>query len=103
MKLTRPQNMPEKMKSFAGEPVVLEIKASRPNAEVKWCLNGREIEGGSNVRITVDGLIHRLNIHSPTLEDSGTYTCDAVDGKVDFQVQVLGKKQFHGDTSCDSE
>ncbi|TMS11465.1 Obscurin-like protein 1 [Larimichthys crocea] len=83
--LTRPKNMPDKLESFAGKPIVLEIEMSRPNAEVKWWLNGREVEESSNITITQDGLIRRLTIHSPTPEDSGKYTCDAVDDKIDFQ------------------
>ncbi|KAM6958098.1 obscurin-like protein 1a [Tautogolabrus adspersus] len=86
--LTRPQNMLDKLESLTGKPIVLEIKVSRPSAEVKWWLNGREIQESSNVTITEDGLIHRLTIHSPTPEDSGKYTCDAVDDKIDFQVKV---------------
>ncbi|XP_041822214.1 obscurin-like protein 1a [Chelmon rostratus] len=86
--LTRPQNMPDKLESFAGKPIVLEIEVSRPSAEVRWWLNGREIEESSNVTLTEDGLLHRLTIHSPTPEDSGKYTCDAVDAKLDFQVKV---------------
>lgn len=93
MKLTRPQNMPDKVESFAGEPVVLEIEVSRPNAEVTWWLNGREIKGSSNVTITDDGFFQRLTIQSPTPEDSGKYTCDAVDDKIDFQVNVTGKRE----------
>ncbi len=85
--------MPDKLESFAGKPIVLEIEVSRPNSEVKWWLNGREIEESSNITITEDGLIHRLTIHSPTPEDTGKYTCDAVDDKVDFQVKVSGKRQ----------
>ncbi|KAM8722669.1 obscurin-like protein 1a [Acanthopagrus schlegelii] len=86
--LTRPDNMPDILESFAGKPIVLEIEVSRPNAEVKWWFNGREIEESSNVTITEDGLTHRLTIHSPTPEDSGKYTCDALDDKIDFQVKV---------------
>lgn len=86
--LTRPQNMSDNMKSFAGEPLVLEVEVSRPNADIQWLVNGREIEKSSNVTITEEGLIHRLTILSPTPEDSGKYTCDAVDNKIDFQVKV---------------
>lgn len=103
VKLIRPQNMPDKLESFAGKPIVLEIEVSRPNAEVKWWLNGREIEESSNVTITEDGFIHRLTIQSPTPEDSGKYTCDAVDDKIDFQVKVSGKRQCQvrsGDDFC---
>uniref|UniRef100_A0A8D0AXJ3 Obscurin like cytoskeletal adaptor 1a n=1 Tax=Sander lucioperca TaxID=283035 RepID=A0A8D0AXJ3_SANLU len=88
---------------FAGKPIVLEIEVSRPSAEVKWWLNGREVEESSNITITEDGLIRRLTIHSPTPEDSGKYTCDAVDDTIDFQVKVSGKRQCHvsfGDDFC---
>lgn len=92
--LTRPQNTLDKLESFAGKPIVLEIEASRPNAEVKWWLNGREIEESSNVTITEDGFIRRLTIHCPSPADSGKYTCDAVDDRIDFQVKVSGKRQL---------
>lgn len=79
------------MESFSGEPVVLEVKVSRPNAGVRWLLDGREIQAGSNAIITEDGLVRRLTILSPALGDSGKYTCDAVDDAMDFQVKVTGK------------
>uniref|UniRef100_A0A3P9CN39 Obscurin-like protein 1 n=1 Tax=Maylandia zebra TaxID=106582 RepID=A0A3P9CN39_9CICH len=86
--LTCPKDIAEKLESLAGKPVILEIEVSRPNAEVKWLINGEEIQQSSNVTITEDGLIRRLTIHSPTPEDSGKYTCDAMDDKIDFQVKV---------------
>ncbi|XP_023276058.1 obscurin-like protein 1 [Seriola lalandi dorsalis] len=86
--LTLPKNTPDKLDSFAGKPIVMEIEVSRPSAEVKWWLNGKEIEENSNVTITEEGLIRRLTIHVPTPKDSGKYTCDAGDDKIDFQVKV---------------
>lgn len=73
---------------------------SRPGAEVKWWLNGREVEESSNIAITEEGLIHRLTIHSATPEDSGKYTCDAADDKIDFEVKVSGKRPCFGDDFC---
>lgn len=90
MTLTRPQNTPDKLECLAGEPIVLEIQVSRSSAEVVWRLNGREVEESSNVTITEDGLINRLTIHCPNPDDSGKYTCDAVDDKIDFEVKVSG-------------
>ncbi|KAM9836161.1 obscurin-like protein 1a [Aulostomus maculatus] len=87
--LSRPNNTPDKLESFGGKPIVLEIEVSRPNAEVTWWRNGKEIEESSSTVITEDGLIRRLTIHSPSPTDSGNYTCDAVDDKLDFQVKVL--------------
>ncbi|KAM3585641.1 uncharacterized protein V6R79_023469 [Siganus canaliculatus] len=86
--LTRPQNTPDKLQSVAGQPVVLEVEVSRLNADVRWLLNGREVEESSNITITEDGLIRRLTIHSPSPEDSGKYTCDAGNDEIDFQVKV---------------
>lgn len=98
MKLSRPQNMPEKLESNAGEPIVLETEVSRPNAVVKWWMNGSEIVESSNVTMTADGFIHRLTIHSPTPEDSGKYSCDVIDDKIDFHVTVTGENP--GEGSC---
>ncbi|XP_061633474.1 obscurin-like protein 1a isoform X2 [Phyllopteryx taeniolatus] len=86
--LSRPTNTSGKVECLAGKTVVLEVKASRLNAEVKWLLNGQEIEGSHFVTITKNGLLRHLEIHSPSPADSGTYSCDAVDDKLDFQVTI---------------
>ncbi|XP_058472406.1 obscurin-like protein 1 [Solea solea] len=87
--LTRPKDTPDKLQSIAGQPIVMEIQVSRPSAQVKWRLSGEEIEESSNITITEDGLTRRLTIHDPAPKDSGQYTCDAADDRVDFQVKVL--------------
>ncbi|KAG7502030.1 obscurin 1 [Solea senegalensis] len=87
--LSRPKDTPDKLQSVAGQPIVMEIQVSRPSAQVKWRLSGEEIEASSNVTITEDGLTRRLTIHDPAPKDSGQYTCDADDDRVDFQVKVL--------------
>uniref|UniRef100_A0A3Q2E3N7 Obscurin like cytoskeletal adaptor 1a n=1 Tax=Cyprinodon variegatus TaxID=28743 RepID=A0A3Q2E3N7_CYPVA len=86
--LSRLKNTPDRLEGFAGKPIVLEIEVSRPTAEVKWLLDGKKIEQSSDITIVEDGLFRRLIINSPTPEDSGKYTCDAVDDQIDFQVKV---------------
>ncbi|CAG5934228.1 obscurin-like protein 1a [Menidia menidia] len=86
--LTRPENKPDRLDTCAGKPIVLETEVSRVTAEVKWWLNGIEVKPSDNVTITEDGSIRRLTIHNPTPEDSGVYTCNAMDDKIDFQVKV---------------
>uniref|UniRef100_A0A8C6U010 Obscurin like cytoskeletal adaptor 1a n=1 Tax=Neogobius melanostomus TaxID=47308 RepID=A0A8C6U010_9GOBI len=88
--ITGRSNVPEKLKCSTDKPVVLEVEVSRPNAEVKWLVEGREIGDSSNVTKTEDGLIRRLTIHCPSPDDSGRYTCEAVDDRIDFQVKVSG-------------
>lgn len=89
--ITRPEDTPERVESFVGKPIVLEIEVSRPTAVVKWLLNGKEIKESSNFSITEDEIIRRLTINFPSVEDSGKYTCDAIDDRIDFQVKVSGK------------
>lgn len=86
--------MSDEVSSFSGEPIVLEIAVSRPSAGVKWWLDGKEIQESENITITEDGLIRCLTIHSPTPVDSGKYTCNAVDDKIDFQVKITGTNLF---------
>lgn len=89
--LSHSENTPERLECFVGKPIVLEVKVSRPTAEVKWLLNGKEIKESSNIAITEDKIVRRLTISSPLVEDSGKYTCDAIDDHIDFQVKVSGK------------
>ncbi|XP_056156999.1 obscurin-like protein 1a [Lampris incognitus] len=88
VKLTCPKKTSGKVESFAGEPIVLEVAVSRTNAEVKWLMDGRELQESSNISITKDGLVRRLTIHSPGQVDSGKYTCNALEDNIDFQVKV---------------
>lgn len=90
VKLSRPTNMPDIMEAVAGSPFVLEVEVSRPNAEVKWLVNGREVEEGGKLNVSTEGLVHRLTIQSATPEDSGTYCCQVAGDQVDFQVHVSG-------------
>ena len=53
------------------------------------------MEESSDVTATEDGLIRRLTINSPRAGDSGKYTCDAVDDKVEFTVNISGKDIYN--------
>ncbi|KAI2663414.1 Obscurin-like protein 1 [Labeo rohita] len=74
--------------NFAGKPVVLELEVSRDNAEVCWMKDGVKVEESSNITITENGLTRKLTIHFPTLNDSGIYTCNAMDDTLDFKVKI---------------
>lgn len=75
---------------FTGDPVVLELEVSRSNAEVCWMKDGVKVEESSDITITDNGLVRKLTIHSPTLKDSGIYTCNAIDDTMDFIVKING-------------
>lgn len=95
MTLSRPKNMPDTLEAVAESPLVLEVEVSRPNAVVKWWVNGREVEEGGKLNVSTEGLVHRLIIQSATPEDSGTYSCQAAENQVNFQVHVSGTKTHH--------
>ncbi|KAK7889618.1 hypothetical protein WMY93_025178 [Mugilogobius chulae] len=86
--LSRPKNLPETLKCCTDQALVLEVEVSRPNADVTWLVDGQKIQENQNVSISADGLIRRLTVHCPSVSDSGTYTCDAVDDLMHFQVKV---------------
>ncbi|KAM9820390.1 obscurin-like protein 1a [Neosynchiropus ocellatus] len=86
--LSRPKSTADKLECIVGEPIVLEIEVSRTDATVQWLFNGIEITESRNVTFTEDGFTRLLTIHSPTPVDSGKYTCDAVDDRIDFTVKV---------------
>ncbi|XP_036426457.1 obscurin-like protein 1a isoform X2 [Colossoma macropomum] len=88
VKLSTSKKTDDIIQNFAGDAVVLELEVSRENAEVCWMKDGVKMEESSNITIHMDGLIRKLIIHSPTLADSGLYTCNAIDDTMDFQVKI---------------
>lgn len=92
MKLSRPKNMPDTLEVAAGSPLVLEVEVSRPNAGIKWLVDGREVEEVGKVNFLAEGLVCQLTIQSATLEDSGTYSCYTAEDQVDFKVHISGTK-----------
>uniref|UniRef100_A0A671YGZ7 Obscurin like cytoskeletal adaptor 1a n=1 Tax=Sparus aurata TaxID=8175 RepID=A0A671YGZ7_SPAAU len=84
--LTRPENMPDILESFAGKPIVLEIEVSRPNAEVKW--NGVEVVPSRRFSIRADGVERSLTIHRLTREDAGEYACESRDDRTAAMLRV---------------
>ncbi|KAK1798804.1 hypothetical protein P4O66_007084 [Electrophorus voltai] len=81
------------IQNFAGEPLFLELQVSRENAEVCWMKDGVKVEEDSDVTVTVEGLVRKLTLWSPTPADSGLYTCNAMDDAVDFHLRISGMAQ----------
>ncbi|KAK1166274.1 obscurin-like isoform X1 [Acipenser oxyrinchus oxyrinchus] len=88
VKFVRPHKAPGTVKVFVGDPVVLECEVSHSNAKVSWRKEGQEMEDSREITIEEVGVLRRLTIHSPKLEDSGNYFCNAKDETMDFRVKV---------------
>uniref|UniRef100_H3B6Q7 Obscurin like cytoskeletal adaptor 1 n=1 Tax=Latimeria chalumnae TaxID=7897 RepID=H3B6Q7_LATCH len=87
-KIVRPSNSFVELRFLTSERVVLRCELSRPNAEVRWFKDGLEVEVTELLRTEADGVIRRLVIPNPSLEDSGEYICDTTDDSVTFDVIV---------------
>ncbi|XP_067843087.1 obscurin-like protein 1 isoform X2 [Heptranchias perlo] len=79
---------PTTLSVLTGAEVVLLCELSRPEAEVRWYKDGLEVERSERVTMEVDGERRRLTVRSATMEDRGTYVCDAVDDSTGFEVSV---------------
>ena len=53
---------------------MLECKLSRPDADVTWYKDGKEISPDDNIEIVVDGKWRRLRIKTCALDDEAEYS-----------------------------
>ncbi|XP_068862343.1 obscurin isoform X7 [Aphelocoma coerulescens] len=65
-----------------------ECELSKPNANVKWFKDGKEIRQSKNIGIISQGNKRSLIIHKCEYEDQGTYTCQAAEDKTSATLKV---------------
>lgn len=57
---------------------------------MKWFRDDVELKESSKYEMKKDGLSRSLVVKSTETKDSGTYSCQTADDKVEFKVQVKG-------------
>ncbi|XP_030044359.1 obscurin-like protein 1 [Microcaecilia unicolor] len=72
----------------SGQPLFLECEVSSPEAPVRWFRDGQEVVPSNDVSIRCEGRKRNLLISCPCPEDSGMYTCDALNDTMTFTVEV---------------
>ncbi|XP_035861185.1 obscurin isoform X13 [Sander lucioperca] len=72
----------------ASEKVVLTTELTTESGSVKWFRDGVELKEGSKYEMKKDGLSRTLIVKSTDSKDSGTYSCQTADDKLEFKVQV---------------
>lgn len=77
--------------ALASESVVLTTEVNTESANVKWYRDGAEVKEGSKYEMKTDRFSRSLIIKSTDTKDSGTYTCQTTDDKLEFKVQVKGR------------
>ncbi|XP_067300486.1 obscurin isoform X2 [Pseudorasbora parva] len=72
----------------AGCPIILQCEISDPTAQVSWLKDGVELQQESGLDIQSEGTMKTMIIHSAELKHSGVYSCEAVDDRIAFKVDV---------------
>ncbi|XP_077955762.1 obscurin isoform X12 [Gasterosteus aculeatus] len=72
----------------ATEKVVLTTELTKECGNVKWFRDGVELKEGSKYEMKKEGLSRTLIVKSSESKDSGTYSCQTADDKLEFKVQV---------------
>ncbi|KAF3858151.1 hypothetical protein F7725_011352 [Dissostichus mawsoni] len=73
----------------ASEKVVLTTELTTESGSVKWCRDGVELKEGSKYEMKKEGLSRTLIVKSSESKDSGTYSCQTADDKLEFKVQFV--------------
>ena len=79
----------------ASEKVVLTTELTSESGSVKWFREGVELKEGNKYEMKKDGLSRTLIVKSSESKDSGTYSCQTADDKLEFKVQVKGKRTVY--------
>ena len=79
-------------KSTEKESVVLECKVSKPDVKPKWFKDGKEIKPDKKKGIIIkeDGRKLSLTIPSAMVDDSGKYSVEVGDNKIECKLKVEG-------------
>nr|XP_046264945.1 obscurin isoform X16 [Scatophagus argus] len=72
----------------AGENIVLTTELTTGSGSVKWFRDGVELKEGSKYELRKDGFSRTLVVKSTETKDSGSYSCQTADDKLEFKVQV---------------
>lgn len=78
----------------SAEKVILKTEVMSESCSVKWFKDGVELKDGSKYEMKQEGRSRILIVKSSESKDTGTYSCQSADEKVDFKVQVKGKCLF---------
>ncbi|XP_054623330.1 obscurin isoform X7 [Dunckerocampus dactyliophorus] len=71
----------------ASENIVLTSELTAEST-VRWFKDGVELKEGSKYQMKKDSLSHTLVVKSTESKDSGIYSCNTADDKLEFKVQV---------------
>lgn len=74
----------------AGENIVLTAELTAENGSVKWFRDGVELKKSKKYEMRKDGFSRSLIVKVTDIKDSGSYSCQTTDDKLEYKVQVKG-------------
>lgn len=75
---------------LVSDDIILVCELSRSNTLVRWYKDNELINDNEHYCSEEQGVFRSLVVLNAGLEDSGEYTCDAVDDKMVFHISVKG-------------
>lgn len=74
-----------------SESIVLSTELTSEGGSVRWFRDSMELKESSKYEMKKEGLSRTLIVKSAEMKDSGTYSCQTADDKLEFKVQVKGR------------
>nr|XP_024661629.1 obscurin isoform X13 [Maylandia zebra] len=71
-----------------SESIVLSTELTSEGGSVRWFRDSMELKESSKYEMKKEGLSRTLIVKSAEMKDSGTYSCQTADDKLEFKVQV---------------
>lgn len=90
MKILGKPNAKTEKQFLVSDDIILVCELSRSNASVRWYKDNQLIDDSEHYCSEEQGVFRSLVVLNAGLEDSGEYTCDAVDDKMVFYISVRG-------------
>lgn len=90
MKILGKNNAKTEKQFLVSDDIILVCELSRSNASVKWYKDNQLIDDTKRYCSEEQDVFRSLVVLNAGLEDSGEYTCDAVDDKMVFYISVTG-------------
>ncbi|KAJ0058810.1 hypothetical protein NL108_000518, partial [Boleophthalmus pectinirostris] len=84
------------------EDIVLTAELTAEGGAVRWFRDGVELKESSRIQMKKEGLSRTLIVKSGEAKDSGTYTCQTTDDKLEFKVEVKEPKQVRISTKLNN-
>ncbi|XP_055084469.1 LOW QUALITY PROTEIN: obscurin-like [Periophthalmus magnuspinnatus] len=84
------------------EDIVLTAELTTEGGTVKWFKDGVELNESAQFQTRKEGLTRTLIVKASEAKDSGTYTCQTTDDKLEFEVQVKEPKQVRFTTKLNN-